>query len=91
MSAGQISIWATSSFGQSAAGNLIQIPAFGIAPAIVANDTNITKNGELELSDNDLCGIFSGLITDFSQITDSSTAPAAGVFTLVYRTDVSGL
>ncbi len=89
--ASQISSWATSSFGQAEAGNLIQIPAFGIAPAIVVNDTNITKNGELELSDNDLCGIFSGLITDFSQITDTRPAPAPGQFNLVYRSDASGL
>jgi phosphate transport system substrate-binding protein len=89
LSSTQIATWATSSFGQAAASNLIQIPAFGIAPAIVVNDTNITTNGELELSDNDLCGIFSGRITDFSQITDSSTAPAAGKFNLVYRTDAN--
>jgi ABC-type phosphate transport system substrate-binding protein len=89
LSATQISTWATSSFGQADAGNLIQIPAFGIAPAIVVNDTNITQNGELELSDNDLCGIYSGLITDFSQITDSKPSPAAGQFRLVYRADGS--
>jgi phosphate transport system substrate-binding protein len=87
----QVSTWATSSFGQSSAGNLIQIPAFGIAPAIAVNNSAITENGELELSDNDLCGIYSGLITDFSQITDSATAPAAGAITLVYRSDASVL
>jgi hypothetical protein len=91
LTASQISSWATSSFGQAAAGNLIQIPAFGIAPAIVVNDTNITKNGELELTDNDLCGIYSGLITDFSQITDTTSKPAPGQFQLVYRTDANGL
>lgn len=83
----QIATWATSSWGQSAAGNLIQIPSLGTAPALVVNDTNITANGQATFSDNDLCGIFSGLITDFSQITDSATAPAAGQFKLVYRTD----
>jgi ABC-type phosphate transport system substrate-binding protein len=87
----QIATWATSSFGQSSAGNLIQLPSMGTAPAIAVNDTNVTKNGKLELSDNDLCGIFSGLITDFSQITDSATlTPAAGQFKLVYRSDSSG-
>jgi hypothetical protein len=87
----QIATWATGSFGQAEAGNLIQIPAFGIAPAIVVNDTNITTNGELALTDNDLCGIFSGQITDFSQITDVKPAPAPGQFQLVYRTDANGL
>jgi ABC-type phosphate transport system substrate-binding protein len=91
LTATQVATWATSSFGQSDAGNLIQIPAFGIAPAIVVNDTNITKNGQLELSDNDLCGIFSGSITDFSQITDTSPKPAPGQFNLVYRTDANAL
>lgn len=91
VAASQISSWATSSFGQAEAGNLIQIPAFGIAPAIVVNDSNITRNGELELSDNDLCGIFSGMITDFSQITDAKPAPAPGQFSLVYPSDASAL
>jgi ABC-type phosphate transport system substrate-binding protein len=38
-----------------------------------------------------LCGIYSGLITDFSQITDVSPLPAPGQFQLVYRSDASGL
>jgi phosphate transport system substrate-binding protein len=86
----QIATWATSSWGQSAAGNLIQIPSVGTGEAIIVNDTNITANGQATFSDNDLCGIFSGLITDFSQITDSKTAPAAGQFKFVYRTDSAG-
>ncbi len=83
----QIATWATSSVGQAAAGNRIQIPLLGTGEAVVINDSNITSNGQATLSDNDLCGIFSGLITDFSQITDSATAPAKGVFKFIYRTD----
>jgi hypothetical protein len=90
LSSTQIATWATSSFGQTAAGNLIQLPTLGTGEAIVVNDTNITKNGQATFSDNDLCGIFSGLITDFSQITDSATAPAAGQFKFVYRADSAG-
>jgi ABC-type phosphate transport system substrate-binding protein len=86
----QIATWATSSFGQFSAGNLIQLPSMGVGIAIPVNDTNITASGQVTLSDNDLCGIFSGLTTDFSQITDSATAPAAGQFKLVYRSDGSG-
>jgi ABC-type phosphate transport system substrate-binding protein len=87
----QIATWATSSFGQSLSGNLIQLPSMGTGPAVAVNDTNLTANGTLKLSDNDLCGIFSGLITDFSQITDSGTfVPAPGQFKLVYRSDSSG-
>ncbi|MEJ0048959.1 MAG: substrate-binding domain-containing protein [Rhodospirillales bacterium] len=90
LSSTQIASWATSSVGQIAAGNLIQIPAMGTGLAIVVNDTNITQNGQAGFSDNDLCGIFSGLITDFSQITDSTVAPAAGQFKLLYRSDTAG-
>jgi ABC-type phosphate transport system substrate-binding protein len=86
----QIATWATSSFGQSYAGNLIQLPSMGVGVSIPVNDTNISGNGQATFSDADLCGIFSGLITDFSQITDSATAPAAGQFKLVYRSDGSG-
>jgi hypothetical protein len=86
----QAAQWSSSSWGQSAAGNLIQIPALGTGEAIVVNDSNIKSNGQLELSDNDLCEIFSGGYTDFSQITDSSTTPAAGAFQFVYRADSAG-
>jgi hypothetical protein len=83
--------WATSSYGQSSAGNLIQLPALGTGEAIVVVDTNVTANGQVELSDNDLCEIFSGGYTDFSQITDSATLkPAAGAFKFVYRSDTAG-
>ena len=90
LSSTQIGEWATSSVGQTAAGNLIQLPALGTGLAIIFNDTNITANGQATLSDNDLCEIFSGGITDFSQIRDSATAPAAGAFKLAYRSDSAG-
>jgi ABC-type phosphate transport system substrate-binding protein len=90
LSSTQISTWATSSFGQSAAGNLIQLPSMGVGISIPVNNPAITANGVLEVSDNDLCGIFSGLLTDFSQITDSGTTPTPGPFNVVYRTDSSG-
>lgn len=85
----QTSSWATSTVGQSLSGNLIQIPTQGTSVGVVINDTNIIKNGQAVFSDNDLCGIFSGLLTDFSQITDSATAPAAGAFKVAYRLDSS--
>jgi ABC-type phosphate transport system substrate-binding protein len=90
LSASQISSWATSSFGQSAAGNLIQLPSMGVGIAIPVNNPKITANDVLQLSDNDLCGIFSGLVTNFSQITDSKVKPAPGDFSVVYRSDSSG-
>jgi hypothetical protein len=83
--------WVSSSYGQSVAGDLIQIPVHGTGVAIVAVDNNVAKNGTLELSDNDLCQIFSGGYTDFSQITDSKTLkPTPGPFQFVYRSDSSG-
>jgi hypothetical protein len=36
----QIATWATSSFGQSLAGNLIQLPSMGVGVSIPINDTN---------------------------------------------------
>ncbi len=90
LSSTQIAQWATSSVGQAAAGNLIQLPALGTGLAIVFSDTNITANGQATLSDSDLCEIFSGGITDFSQIKDSATAPATGAFKLLYRSDSAG-
>ena len=87
----QVGVWSTSTWGQSAAGNLIQLPSIGTGLAIPVVDTNITKNGQLELTDNDLCEIFSGGYTDFSQITDSGTfKPAAGKITVAYRSDSGG-
>jgi hypothetical protein len=79
----QISSWSTSAYGENLAADLIQIPMLGTGQAIVVNDTNITKNGQLVFTDADLCGVFSGKITDFSQL--SSTVPAPGPITLVYR------
>jgi ABC-type phosphate transport system substrate-binding protein len=83
--------WSTSTWGQSAAGNLIQLPSLGSGLAIPVLDSNITKNGQLELTDSDLCEIFSGGYTNFSQITDSGTfKPAAGTINVVYRSDSAG-
>jgi ABC-type phosphate transport system substrate-binding protein len=90
LDADQIALWESSAFGQSAAGNLIQLPSMGVGVAIPVNNPAIRKNGELTLSDNDLCGVFSGRITDFGQITDSAIPPAPGPFNVLYRTDAEG-
>jgi phosphate transport system substrate-binding protein len=68
----------------------VRVVTKGTGLAIVVNDTNITTNGAAGFSDDDLCGIFSGRITNFTQITDSPTAPAAGAFKLLYRSDTAG-
>jgi len=89
LSGAQISSWATSSFGQAAAGDLIQLPSMGVGVSVPVVNPKVTANGTLTLSDNDLCGIFSGKITNYSQITDFSNK-LTGAFTVAYRSDSSG-
>ncbi len=86
----QLSTWASSATGQVAAGNLIQIPMLGTGLAIVVNKPGLTANGQIVLSDNDLCGIFSGKITNFNQITDGPAKFPAQPLTVVYRSDSAG-
>jgi phosphate transport system substrate-binding protein len=92
LSASQISGWATFTYGQPAAGNLIQLPSMGVGIAIPVVNTAVTKNGALILNDSDLCGVFSGKLTDFSQLTlgQGSVTPTAGAINVVYRSDGSG-
>jgi phosphate transport system substrate-binding protein len=92
LSASQISGWATFTYGQPAAGNLIQLPSMGVGIAIPVQNTAVTGNGKLVLNDSDLCGVFSGKLTDFSQLTlgKGSVTPTAGAITVVYRSDGSG-
>jgi phosphate transport system substrate-binding protein len=89
LTAAQVSTWNTSTVGQMAAGNLIQIPSMGYGVAIPVVNSAVTTNGGVTLSDDDLCGIFSGQITDFSQITDAGTL-TPGTITVAYRADSAG-
>ncbi len=88
--ADQIATWATSAVGQAAAGNLIQLPSMGVGVAIPVVNAAIVKNGALTLSDSDLCGVFSGSISDFGQIKDSKTRPASGPILVAYAKDSAG-
>ncbi len=85
----QIMQWDTSSVGQSAAGDLIQLPSMGVGVAFPIINSAFTANGQVALTDNDLCGIFSGKITDWSQTSVGNTL-APGTITVVYRSDGSG-
>ena len=91
LSSSQISSWTSFQFGQVAAGNLIQIPSMGVGLAIPVENSAITVNGKLILQDNDLCGVFSGKITDFSQLSvnKGEVTPTPGAITVVYRNDGS--
>ncbi len=104
----QIAQWASSSLGQSAAGNLIQLPSMGVGISFPVVHQGVTANGAttahravaggLVLTDTDLCGIFSGSITNWNATSafTTSSKPAAGqtnipgAFTVVYRSDGSG-
>jgi ABC-type phosphate transport system substrate-binding protein len=96
LSGSQLTAWSTASYGQSVSGNLIQLPSMGVGIAFPVVNTAIKKNGGVSVSDTDLCEIFSGGYTDFSQITDSVTLKgakspyAAGAINVIYRGDSSG-
>jgi ABC-type phosphate transport system substrate-binding protein len=92
LSSTQISTWATYPYGQPAAGNLIQVPSMGVGVGIPVQNSAVTGNGTLILNDNDLCGVFSGKITDFSQLTlgAGSVTPTSGTITVDVRSDGSG-
>lgn len=65
-------------------GPLIQVPSVATSVAIPFNKTG-TAN--VNLSVNQLCGVFSGRLTDWSQITGSGRT---GAITVVYRAESSG-
>ena len=99
LSSTQISGWASSPVGQAAAGNLIQLPSMGVGISFPVVNSKITKNGAtakhqpvaggVTFTDADLCGIFSGKITDWSG-TSAKAKLAAGPINVVYRSDGSG-
>ena len=97
----QIAQWASSSVGQSVAGNLIQLPSMGVGVGFPVVNKTITKNGAttknvavaggLVLTDDDLCGIFSGKITNWSGVTNfTKDKVTAGPISVAYRSDGSG-
>ncbi len=94
LSSSNYAVWTASSNaqGQASAGNLIQVPVLGTAVPIVVVNSAITANGKLQLTDDQLCGIFSGKMTNWNQVSAPATgvAPAAGQITVVYRNDTGG-
>ncbi len=61
-------------------GPLIQIPMFGFGVAVPYNNPSLGRRQQL--TDAQLCGIMSGTITNWSQISNTS-----GAITVVYRAD----
>jgi phosphate transport system substrate-binding protein len=98
----QISSYASSSLGTTSTGGgpLIQLPYIVTpitiplvnAPAGTGPQTTTGQANSVALNDSDLCGIFSGKLTDWSQVTnpDNGSFYAAGPITVVVRGDGSG-
>ncbi|VWC28986.1 phosphate ABC transporter substrate-binding protein [Burkholderia aenigmatica] len=85
-------------------GPLIQIPYIVTpitvpvvnGPAVTSTTTPQTTPGQahsIALNDNDLCGVFSGKLTNWNQVTNPETGSAYTLnapITVVYRSDSSG-
>ena len=82
LSATELSTYLTNK--QPTWGKLIQVPSVATSVAIPFNKAG-TAN--VDLSVNQLCGVFSGRLTDWSQVTGSGRT---GAITLVYRSESSG-
>ena len=81
----QVTAW--NSNRASSAGGLIQVPTFGVpitVPWVLSGHV-----GGIALNENDVCGIFSGKITNWSGVTRQHVTPASPI-TVVYRSDSSG-
>ncbi len=98
----QIAQWASSTYGQSMAGNLIQIPSMGTGTSFpIVDNGNLSANGAVTLTDadskpvrgvvtpSDLCGIFSGKIQNWNQTSFAGKIPDNPI-QVVYRSDGSG-
>jgi ABC-type phosphate transport system substrate-binding protein len=89
LSSSQISSWQTLPYGQAKSGNLIQLPSMGVGVSFPIVNSKFTKNGAAALTDNDICNIFTGGFTDWSQ-TSIAAKVAPGTITVVFRGDGSG-
>jgi phosphate transport system substrate-binding protein len=66
-------------------GSLIQIPMIGVAVTIPYVNSGLTK--VLVLNDSQICGVLSGKLTNWNQISKGATP---GTIEVVYRSDGSG-
>ena len=96
LSQGDINAFATTTAGanySSTRTQVVQIPAVAGAVAVVYNNSDLlAAKKQLNLTQSDICGIFSGQITNWSQLTHTpkfGTVPSKPI-KLVYRNDGSG-
>ena len=82
--ASQLTNPATGSYGLSSVdGPLIQLPTIGVG---VAMAYNYPSEKTVDLTDDQVCGILSGKLTNWSQVVPG----ASGNITVIYRSDGSG-
>ncbi len=70
-------------------GQFIQVPVFATPITIPMKNAKVTFNGNVNLTDKDLCGIFSGLITNWSA-TSVASKLTAGTIKVYWRNDNLG-
>jgi len=87
LSASQLTNPATGSYAESSVdGPLIQIPTIGTPITIPYNESSQTST--LTLTDSQVCGVLSGLITDWHAL--NAAIPAGTTINVAYRSDSSG-
>ncbi len=78
-------------YGRALEGALVELPTIGTPITVPVNLVGVGANGAANLADADLCGIFAGRITQWSQVSAASSIPPGnGAITVVYRGDSSG-
>lgn len=85
LTSAQVTAYNASTVGKGS-GPLIQLPAFGTPITVPFADGSATA---VTLTDNDLCGIYSGKITNWSGTSAHASVPANPI-TVVFRGDGSG-
>ena len=82
--------WNNIGTGKSQAGLLVEVPTIGTPITIPVNLSGVGANGFVNFSNADLCGIFSGKLKQWSEITDANLPANEGNIEVIYRADGSG-
>lgn len=82
---GSYDAYGTSTNGSAVYGPLIQVPTLGVPVTVAYNQSSLSTT--LQLTDAQVCSIFSGAYTTWNQVV--STLPSTAI-TVVYRSDSSG-
>ncbi len=82
---GSYDAYGTSTNGSAVYGPMIQIPTLGVPVTVAYNQSSLSST--LQLTDAQVCSIFSGAYTTWNQVV--STLPSTAI-SVVYRRDSSG-